>query len=910
MTRRYLAIAIGIAIAAAVLWSMFRSTPRETATASTPPVVPAGAKATLDHAAWEPHDRVDGLDRTQVRGTLRLEGQVIDDAEAPVAGAIVTLRGPSRRTATTGEDGGFEITELLGGEYAVAARVDSSAAGPVRVLVTPTVEPLILRMRQASSLHVRVEDAASRQPVSEASVELRGSIDASARTAADGVARFDGIPPGSYDVIASSAGVARGHSRVRIAAGAKRMDVTIALARGVPVSGTVVSSRGEPIADATVYGRNLAAGPGERIRLEVAERVVTGADGRFAFAALATGTYQFQADHPAYAPGRSRLTTVLGANAISGVEIVMAEAGTVRGHVIDAAGAPVAAATVVASEGGSGQERMAEYRSAVDQDGAFVLAGLPRTRLRVSARSNQAASAPIEVDLGAAAERSDLVLRLSIDGAIGGIVVDIAGEPIPEAQVIAFADPSQAHDRAGYQLRVRADVTDAAGTFRIAGLPDGEYHVRATRNGTASPRDYLTRSGAIARTGDTAVRLVLETPGSIRGVLALDNGEHPKTFTISAGLGTPVPFAGDDGVFELGDLAPGRVSLTVRGPGFDPTVISDLHVEASKVTDAGRITIKRGRTIAGRVLDTSGRPVADARVFAGYRLIGDGTSLTQQSWGPGASGATKETTSDADGRFRLRGIGFGATTLIADHTGRGRSRPVLVAASSESSEVDIVLESVGELRGRVTRGGAPVGGMYVSASPRGMSDSNNLVVATDEDGHFAFVRMSPGEYSVSAVTGMTPLAGITMTGRFVTVPATTPELHLALPSPAVTLTVTLANESGQPVRLAQLWLVEGKHDATTGDAVAQLAANASGTSAMAIITGKSVDLRDLRAGDFTGCVTPFPRALAEQDAAKAMDHFETNAASMRAFCQPVRLTAEPRQRVTFNVIEPTTPSKP
>src|SRR5262245_28938617 len=104
------------------------------------------------------------------RGTLRLEGQVIDSADAPVAGAIVVLGTTPARTATSDVGGSFHFDGLLARTYVVVAHQGQRAAGPVTVRLTATSEPVTLRLRAAASIEVTVVGASDARPIEGAQV--------------------------------------------------------------------------------------------------------------------------------------------------------------------------------------------------------------------------------------------------------------------------------------------------------------------------------------------------------------------------------------------------------------------------------------------------------------------------------------------------------------------------------------------------------------------------------------------------------------------------------------------------------------------------------------------------------------------------------------------------------------------
>ena len=63
------------------------------------------------------------------RGELRLEGQVIDENDAPVGGVTVVLGSNPPRTMTSEADGGFAFDALVGRPYTWSRAQGKSRAG-------------------------------------------------------------------------------------------------------------------------------------------------------------------------------------------------------------------------------------------------------------------------------------------------------------------------------------------------------------------------------------------------------------------------------------------------------------------------------------------------------------------------------------------------------------------------------------------------------------------------------------------------------------------------------------------------------------------------------------------------------------------------------------------------------------
>src|SRR3569832_2553532 len=119
-----------------------------------------------------------------------------------------------------------------------------------------------------------------------------------------------------------------------------------------------------------------------------------------------------------------------------------------------------------------------------------------------------------------------------------------------------------------------------------------------------------TQVGQVVATGTTGLKLVVSSPGRVKGIELYDNGGPPPAITIAVGYGTPMAFMTPDGHFSI-DVPGGELNLAVSGPTFIRKLVA-IEVADGGTKDLGTITVKRGRSISGRVLDTTGAPVAGA----------------------------------------------------------------------------------------------------------------------------------------------------------------------------------------------------------------------------------------------------------------------------------------------------------
>jgi hypothetical protein len=174
-----------------------------------------------------------------------------------------------------------------------------------------------------------------------------------------------------------------------------------------------------------------------------------------------------------------------------------------------------------------------------------------------------------------------------------------------------------------------------------------------------------------------------------------------------------------------------------------PAVLPDVSAESS------------GGTIRGTVSTTGGSPLPGATVTA-----------TRPGGGPGGG---PRTTTDASGRFTLRGVAFGSVTVQASKRGyvplqagqRGGGLPglpVRIEAGKDVDDVSIVLPRSGAVSGLVLdEYGEPllevsVQLLRVRRQPTGalLREQGSLAVQTDDRGQFRFSDVRPGDYAVMA----------------------------------------------------------------------------------------------------------------------------------------------------------------
>ena len=275
----------------------------------------------------------------------------------------------------------------------------------------------------------------------------------------------------------------------------------------------------------------------------------------------------------------------------------------------DGTGAPVRRAQVRAMS----MEARGGGVTNTDGNGNFEIKDLPAGRYTVTVMKGGFAQAqfgqrrpgdmgtPIELADGQTAEKVNFVLTRG--GVISGTVVDDGGEPMAGAQVAAMRFQFMQGSRrlVPAQSDGATDRTDDKGTFRLFGLPPGDYFVSAsnrTNNFMAAgmtsteqdgfaPTYYpgtpnvneatrVTVKGGQEISGAN-IPMIVARLARVRG-RALNSRGEPATGYMAM-LAPADPFSGfmmnnmsnamiaGDGGFEFANVAPGRYNVNIRSSG-------------------------------------------------------------------------------------------------------------------------------------------------------------------------------------------------------------------------------------------------------------------------------------------------------------------------------------------------------
>ena len=453
-------------------------------------------------------------------------------------------------------------------------------------------------------------------------------------------------------------------------------------------------------------------------------------------------------------------------------------AASLRGRVIDATdGKPVPSAIVTLRARGG--DILDETVTA--DDGAFAFGGIePAVRVvAVQADGYAFLTEPLVDWIGRRASpmADGKVLELALDSAVkvSGRVVDASGNGIAGAEV-------SVEDREGWGRWPRpvsdTATTDGEGRFAIADAPSGTLFARATAAGRAPGEAEVGNAGpGRAREG---IVITLTDGGSLRGRVLDAQGTPVAGAKVAF---TPAPdedrggpgrgrrrmdaaaavapvTSGADGSFVIDSLAEGAGFLAASAEKGSGVVATRVSAGSETAVD---VRLDSTGSVAGRVVDGNGAPLAGARVF----VAGDWRDREAMARNAAAGQTFRSTASDAEGRFQIDGLVGETVTLAAGGDGMGQQR---VEAKVGDMEVEIRLAG-GDLAVTVLTadGAKPAGEVQVWVMPAAPAGEGRkrarrpLSPRVSEEGAFHF-GVTPGEWEVRAqASGYPDLKPVTVT---------------------------------------------------------------------------------------------------------------------------------------------------
>jgi len=374
-----------------------------------------------------------------------------------------------------------------------------------------------------------------------------------------------------------------------------------------------------------------------------------------------------------------------------------------------------------------------------DGDGRFAFTGLPAGTYAVSA-----AKAGYAVPDGAAAVQlaegatADVSVRLARGAAITGRLLDEAGEPISNANVLV----EQLVETGGVRsTRARRAVqTNDIGEYRVGSLPAGAYVVSVM----TPPQFQIVRTGGLVQPPLAAGRPVSGTSGPVNlADLEPSRIFFPNATTLAAAEALPVKAGEERPSVDLS-------GLTAQLP------FQDIALAQDRSPTARDANARATSAIRGRVLGATG-PLSGAQV----RIAGDAIRQLPPAF------------TDALGQYEFIDLPAGTYTLnarknryIAREFGQegnsDRGTRITLAVDEHRDRADITLPRTSAIAGQLTdEYGDPIEGATIRLYQIRFASGRRRLVdvqgasssRTDDLGRYRVFGLRPGSYVLAAYIG-------------------------------------------------------------------------------------------------------------------------------------------------------------
>ncbi len=433
---------------------------------------------------------------------------------------------------------------------------------------------------------------------------------------------------------------------VQLAEGQQLASITIKMARGAVVTGTILDQNGEPLPSArvTLMRYMFSQQNGERTLQPVGAPGTTDDRGVYRIFGIAPGEYVAQLNSPFALPGDLRQTTAQSLQ--SAVQQARAGGAGAPPNVADAVQAPTVGYAPLFYPGTSSPEN----------------------------------ATMIKLNPGEERSGIDIQFQLVATAKITGTVLGPDGAPAPNAQMsLLGAGPPDVSMSNILSSMFGAGRPGPDGAFTFSGIAPGHYTIAARTGGpgrgAAGPAgatvSWATTEVDVNGQDVAGVRLTLEPGMSLSGRIAFEGtSDPPQDLTTLRVTLTPVltgnsvavvvPPAQPDaqGRFAFSGVTPGRYRLAAANSagwtlkearvGARDTLDSGLDIRPNdNVTDAVLTFSDRPTTLSGTLQDASGRPASD------YFII---VYAADRAYWPPPSRRVAMTRPGNDGKFTIRSL--------------------------------------------------------------------------------------------------------------------------------------------------------------------------------------------------------------------------------------------------------------
>ena len=474
--------------------------------------------------------------------------------------------------------------------------------------------------------------------------------------------------------------------------------------------------------------------------------------------------------------------------------------GTISGGVYRATNNEIVKGVLITLEAQDGTAT--NYRAFTDNDGRFTVKAVRAGKYVVTARKAGFAfqyygdGSPTVLSLKDGEQVRDINIRLFEPGVISGHVTDEDGDPVPDAEVSAYASRQLRSSKS--LVPVTRTRTDDRGDFRLAGLQPGQYIVKVAPvdplSSAASSRDIrsyvdqTSAAGYIPTYYPGVIEMQQAVPLDVKWAQEIPiaiSTVRSQTYTVSGRAAGPIDStitvllrqahaAGTSNAYEASLSRDGRFLFQHVAPGdyalLASSRASGIHYSARQLVQVRTanvgnllIPLEPPFSLSGRV--TFDGPIREKFLFAVQAIPtdddGSGSFLSRVN-----DNGTFKIGSIAPGSYNIRTTGLPGNLYVKSiNLGReDASDNIVLTRENAAQPLELVISSAG---GRVEgvvldRDNHPVSGAQVavvSDGNKGIWDPERGYVTADQNGRFTARGLPPGSYRVLAWrSGMTDRA--------------------------------------------------------------------------------------------------------------------------------------------------------
>jgi hypothetical protein len=623
------------------------------------------------------------------------------------------------------------------------------------------------------------------------------------------------------------------------------------------IFGQVTDEAGAPLANASLQLGQIVGAQATLGGVTLDEQ------GAFRYSSPGLGRFRAKATAPGYGTVE---TEVVLTEKRPRVELLLRlpPSGSLLGQVVDAKGNPIEDAFVGASL--QNNESAPPRYVQTDENGNFVIENVARDTWLLFARTPLGLTSEVQ---SAIAPATGIRLVIPTGSTIAGTFIDaLQSKPVGNAKIRL----------GGSGLWPPKEVsTDADGNYRFAGVPAGVYTIIGTAKRADGVPLYSISEGVDVKANSLrdAVSLYANPAWELRGEVTDDTGhllagaelllsEDPHFVVARRAFSDPtgkfsfegIP-SGDVFIRVLSDdLPPSAAQKILVAPAFREVIVIDkpespdaidlATMIASTATPPANIfaielSVPKGQTIIGQVVNEEGRPVSGAYVLLrdpkSGEIIGDPSPRRAFArWEAehfGASsliGDASRFVTGTDGKFAVFGVREGDVVAVAQLAGY----PVASSLCVVGAACRVVMTDADEIKGRVIdEQGFPVSGAKLRAAPEQNATFQVLYTEAASDGTFTLspvgalvdIRVRAPGYAPKTVKQISP----------------TNDLEIVLTVNDATLSGRVVDERGFPIERASV-------EAKVEEFASQIITAQDGTFTFTEVPKGEVQLKVTKAG--------------------------------------------------------------